>query len=214
MIDLDFAVQDVEIAPRSATPLLILKLRVGATAPVEHVMLHAQIRIEATHRDYAPAERERLSELFGAAKDWDRSLRGLLWTNASVTVPAFTDECVIDLPVGCSYDFNLAATKYFYGLAAGEVPLLLLFSGTIFFRNGEGDLQIGHVAQHKEAGYRLPVRTWRALMERYYSGSIPLSLSREVFAEVYRYKRRHSLASWDETVRLLLEKGQAEGTRP
>ena len=213
MIDLDFAVQGLEIAPRSATPLLIFKLRVGATAPVEHVTIQVQIRIEATHRDYAAAERERLSELFGAAADWDRSLRGLLWTNASVTVPAFTDDCVIDLPVGCSYDFSLAATKYFYGLKAGEVPLLLLFGGTIFFRNGEGDLQIGQIAQHKEASYRFPVGTWRALMERYYSGTVPLSLSREVFDEVYRYKRRHALASWDDTLRLLLEKKRAEGTR-
>ena len=204
MIDLDFAVQGVEIARRSATPLLIFKLRIGATAPVEHAIVQAQIRIEATHRDYAPAERERLSELFGAAADWDRSLRGLLWTTASASVPGFAEECTVDLPVPCSYDFEIAATKFLHGVQEGEVPLLLLFSGPVFFRNAEGDLQIGQIAHHKEAGYRLPVSLWQSVMAQHYPDRIWLRLERDLFEQVYEYKRRNGFPGFDQAMRALL----------
>ncbi len=134
-------------------------------------------------------------------------------TIASVTVPAFTDECVIDLPVGCSYDFNLAATKYFYGLEAGEFLCCCCSAARSSFATARATCRSVRSPNTRRPATVFPVGTWRALMERYYSGTVPLSLSREVFDEVYRFKRRHALASWDDTVRLLLEKGRAEGTR-
>jgi hypothetical protein len=60
----------------------------------------------------------------------------MLWTNTSVLVPAFAGATTIDLPVDCTFDFNVAATKYFAGMEEGEAPLLLLFSGTIFIYGG------------------------------------------------------------------------------
>jgi hypothetical protein len=213
VIDLDFAVAGVEIDRFSASPLLLFALRLTnptPAVPVENVMLRAQIRIEARQRPYGPREQERLGELFGAAADWDRTLRSLLWTHASASVPAFAEECTVLLPVPCSYDFHIAATKYFYGLESGEVPLLLLFSGTVFWRNSAGALQIGQIAHHKEASYHLPVRIWQAMMDHYYPDSVWLRVSRDLFEKLYRHKRRSGLASWEQTLESLLDMSHEE----
>ena len=54
------------------------------------------------------------------------------------------------LPVPCSYDLNIAATKYFYVLEEGEVPLLFLFSGTIFYAGADGRLQVQQISWNNE----------------------------------------------------------------
>ena len=57
------------------------------------------------------------------------------------------------LPVPLTYDFEVATAKYFHGLEDGEIPLLLLFSGTIFVKGETGLLgRAGPLAQ----GGRLP----------------------------------------------------------
>ena len=56
----------------------------------------------------------------------------MLWTHTAAVVSPFTDSIVVDLPVPCTFDFSVAATKYFYALEDGEAPLSLLFSGTVF----------------------------------------------------------------------------------
>jgi len=213
MIDLDFAVTCAEAARHSAAPLLVFKLQISngnPATPVEHVALQAQIRIEAAQRDYDANERGRLVELFGTAEDWDRGLRGLLWTTTSAAVPGFAEECNIELPVPCSYDFNIAATKFFHGVERGEVPLSLLFSGAIFFRNADGDLQIGQIPHHKEAGFRLPVSIWHAMMQHYYPDSLWLRIDRGMFEEIERYQRRNRLATVEEALRRLLAAPPAE----
>ena len=92
----------------------------------------------------------------------------MLWTHASVVVPPFTGTTVVDLPVPCSFDFNVAATKYFHALEDGEVPLCLLFSGTIFYSDDDGFLQVSQIPWEKEASFRLPVSVWKDMMELYY----------------------------------------------
>ena len=46
-------------------------------------------------------------------------------------VPGFEGTTVIDLPITCTYDFEVVAAKYLEALEDGEVPLLFLFSGTM-----------------------------------------------------------------------------------
>src|SRR5476649_1340537 len=170
MPDLDFVVEGAEIALHSVSPLLVFKLRVtnksvSNGSPVREeiasLALHCQIQIEATRRTYEPVDQARLSDLFGVPQRWSQTLRTLLWTHASAAVPSFTDTCTVDLPVPCTFDFNVAAANYFDALGDGEIPLMLQFSGTIFYRESDGTLQVARVPWHKEAAFRLPVATDR-----------------------------------------------------
>ena len=208
MIDLDFAVEDMRVERHSAAPLLMCALRVTnktAQTPVRNVMLRCQIRIEPTRRAYGGREHERLIELFGRRERWGETLRSLLWTHADVLIPGFDTECAIDLPVPCSYDFNIAATTYFDGLETGEAPLSLLFSGTIFRDDPDGRLQIEQIAWSKEAAYRLPVATWRAMMEHHYPNGLWLCLGRDVFEQLQRFKRARGHPTFDRALAALLE---------
>jgi len=216
MIDLDFAVQGARVEPYATSPLLLFELKVTNKAPaiqVQTLMLNCQIRIEPTRRQYGPGDHDRLKELFGEKRRWGETLQGFLWTHASAATSQFDSDCDIDLPVACSYDFNIAATKYFYGLEDGEAPLLLLFSGSVFYRDDDGRLQVCQIPWSKEAAFRLPVKTWQSMMDLYYPGSAWLCLRRDVLEELYRYKRQHGLPTFDEALERLLA-GQSGEVAP
>jgi hypothetical protein len=136
----------------------------------------------------------------------------MLWTHTSAVVPAFTGSTVVDLPVPCTYDFNLAAAKYFYALEGGEVPLCLLFSGTVFYAAGDGALQVAPIPWEKETTFRLPVRVWKDMMELYYPNSAWLCLRKDVFDRLYRYKSSRALPTWEQALENLLAAG--EGVKP
>src|SRR5262249_10101325 len=105
--------------------------------------------------------------------------------------------------VPCSGDLSLAATKYFYALEGGEVSLLFLFSGSVFYTDA-GRLQVIPIPWNQECTFRMPVRVWQALMEQHYPHTAWLSLGRDTIDQLYAYKRRHSLITWDETIEHLL----------
>jgi hypothetical protein len=216
MVDLDFTAEGAEVEPYAAAPTLLFKVRITNRTPsvtIRNVALLCQVRIEAARRNYAPADHERLVELFGETHRWSETLRSMLWTHASVQVPAFDADRIVSLPVECSYDFNIAATKYFYGLEGGEVPLVLLFSGTVFYRDAdEGSLQMDQISWSKETAYRLPVRLWQEMMDHYYPGSAWLRIDREVFDEIYRLKRKMGFTTWEQTLRSLLERQRETAT--
>ena len=167
-------------------------------------MLRCQIQIETTRRKYQSDEEARLRDLFGEPARWGQTLRAMLWTHASVVVPPFTGEITTDLPVACTYDFNVAATKYFYALEEGEIPLDFLFSGSVFYQDAEGALQVAPISWTEEARFRLPVPTWRRLMETYYPNSAFVQLRRDVFDRLYQYKMRHGIPTWEQAVERIL----------
>jgi hypothetical protein len=207
MPDLDFQIEGVEIVAQAASPLLALKLRVrnaDELEPIQTVALRCQIQIEAARRHYNGEEQGRLLDLFGQPQRWGRTLRPLLWTNTSLVVPPFTVSKVVDLQLPCTFDFNVAATKYFAGLEEGSVPLTLLFSGTIFYKTENGALQIAQIPWEKEARYSLPVRVWRELMEIYYRNTAWLCLRRDVFDRLSGYKTRRGLPTFEQTLERLL----------
>jgi hypothetical protein len=207
MPDLSFQVEGAEPLTFAETPLLIFKLRVAnrlAEEPIHSIMLRCQIQIEPTRRRYEPQEQARLLDLFGEPERWQRTVRSTLWTFTNVTVPPFTGNTLADLPVPCTFDFNVATTKYFYALAEGEIPLTLLFSGTVFYRANHGGLQVAQIPWEKEASYRLPVGVWQAMMDHYYPNSAWLSLRRDVFDQLYQYKLRRGLPTWEQALESLL----------
>ena len=126
------------------------------------------------------------------------------WTHASVAVGPFTDSILVDLPVPCTYDFNVAVTKYFYALEDGRVPVTLLFSGTMFHEGEDGALQVAQISWDKEAAFRLPVPVWKEMMERYYPNSAWLCLRKDVFDRLYQYKSRSGLPTWEQALESLL----------
>jgi hypothetical protein len=207
MPDLDFQVESAEAVAHAAAPLLVFKLRVAcadADERIHSIALRCQIQIEATRRQYNEREQERLLDLYGEPQRWGQTLRTMLWTHASVIVRPFTGSTLVDLPVPCTFDFNVAATKYFAGLEDGEVPLLMLFSGTIFYEAEDGALQVSQISWEKEAKYRLPVRVWREMMDFYYPNSVWLSLRRDVFDRLNQYKMRRGIPSWEQAFENLL----------
>jgi hypothetical protein len=207
MPDLTFRVEGVEVVPYAAAPLLAFRLAVRNAEPDERihsVVLRCQVRIEVTRRRYDPDEEERLRDLFGEPERWGQTLRAMLWTHTSAVLQPFAGETVTDLPVPCSYDFNLAATKYFYGLARGEVPLSFLFSGSIFFQDDADALQVWPVSWTKEAQFRLPVSTWQRLMDAYYPNLAFLQLRRDVYDRLYRYKVRNGIPTWEQALDAML----------
>jgi uncharacterized protein DUF6084 len=215
MPDLDFAVEGAEMVTFAVAPTLALKLRLtdSGEEPVHAVMLDCQVRIEAPRRRYVPAERERLGELFGDPSRWSQTLRSLLWTHASVNVPPFTGSVLVDLRLPCTYDFNVQVTKYFDSLEDGEVPLTLLFSGSIFFAAPGGALQVERVSWSKEAGYRLPVRVWRDVIDHYYPNTAWLNLHKDVFDRLAAYKARRGLPTWEQALEALLLNAEELRTR-
>lgn len=207
MPDLSFQVEGAEVTANSVTPLLALKLRLtnaDAEETIHTVALRCQIQLEATRRKYTAEDQERLRDLFGEASRWGQTLRTLLWTHANLVVPSFKGSTLIDLPVPCSFDFNVAATKYFDGLAEGEVPVCLQFSGTIFFASREGGLQVAPISWDKEARCRFPVKVWHDMMDRYYPNSAWLCLHKDAFDRLYQYKVQHGIPTWEEVLERII----------
>jgi hypothetical protein len=128
----------------------------------------------------------------------------MLWTQVNANVSSFKQETTIDLMVPCSFDFNVAATKYFASLQDGDVPLCLLFSGTIFYEGAEGRLQVEQIPWEKEANYRLPISVWRRMMEIYYPNEKWMSLRGDIFQRIAEYKRKRGLNTWEQTFESLL----------
>ena len=201
MPDLHFQVEDVFATPNAAVPQLTFKVRVTNSQPeaIHSIALRAQVQIEPVRRRYTPAEQERLKELFGEPERWSKSVHPLLWTNAGVNVTGFTTSTVIDIPVTCSFDFNVAITKYIYGLEDGALPVSLLFSGTVFHAGRMG-LQVAQIPWDREASYKLPVGVWKEMMDLHYPNTTWLCLQRDVFDRLAEYKARNNIATFDQAL--------------
>jgi len=205
MSELAFTIIDARVEPYAVIPTLLFRLQITESSGerIHAIALRSQIQVEPRQRRYSHNEEDLLIELFGAPDRWSGTLRSLLWTQASLMVPGFEGTSVIDLPITCTYDFEVVAAKYLEALEDGEVPLLFLFSGSIFAR-GQLGFSVEQVPWEKEAKYRMPVRLWRDLMDRYFPGSAWIRLRRDSFDALYRFKGRHALLTWDDAIETLL----------
>ena len=202
MPNLRFEVESVGSMRDSATPVLVFRLRVSNTPPEERIhsiSLNVQLQIQPGRRHYAPAEQSAMNELFGEPARWGTTLRPLFWTTASTTVPGFASSTTVDLRVPCTFDFNVAATKYFHGVQEGEIPVVLLFNGTVFYITGE-TVQVALIPWSQETSCRISAAVWKEMMARHYPDSTWLSLQHDAFERLYRYKVEHGLPTWEQTV--------------
>jgi Family of unknown function (DUF6084) len=201
MSELSMSVLGASVEQYAATPQLKLRVRITESTGIRiyAIALRAQVQIEPQRRKYLPGESDRLIELFGTPARYGDTLKPLLWMHAAQTVLAFTDETEFDIPVPCSYDFEVAAHKYLAALEDGEIPINLLFSGTVFVQ-AEDSIANEFVPWNCEARFRLPVATWRAAMDAFFPNSAWLRLSRDAFDELYRYKVAQGLPTWDKVI--------------
>ncbi|MGI9145571.1 MAG: DUF6084 family protein [Chloroflexota bacterium] len=205
MGDLSFECIDVRPERYAIAPLLLFKLRITELdgEPVHTIALRCQIRVEPRRRRYTPGEEGRLLDLFGEPSRWSETLNPFQFANVSHIVPAFVGSAEVDLPVPCTYDFDVAATKYFHGLESGEIPLLLLFSGTVFSHADNG-FSVQQIPWQHESAYRLPVSVWRELMDLHFPNSAWIRIRRDTLDALQRFKSTRALTSWDQALEELL----------
>jgi hypothetical protein len=205
--DLTFTIETAGVLAFAAAPHIVFKLRVRNDSPqtVHTLILRAQVQLDVSRRRYSADEQRRLADLFGPPSQWGETLRSMLWTNTSLVVPSFENSIAVDLQLPCTFDFNVAATKYFAGIEGGEVPVSFYFNGTIFYAGQDGVLRAAHLSWDKEASYRMPVQVWHELMDTYYPSVAWLSLRRDVFDRLYEYKVRHGLPTFEEALMNILE---------
>lgn len=206
MAELSIEVLDARPDPYAAVPTLLVRLGVTEPSgqPVHALALRAQIQIEPQRRRYSSEEEARLLELFGEQPQWGESLRPFLWTHVSTVLTGFTGRSETDLAVPCTYDFEVTAAKYLHSLGDGEIPINLLFSGTLFTRR-DGVVAVQPVPWHVEARYRLPVKVWRDLMDLYFPNSGWIRLRRETIDVLTRFKAERAIPTWDDAFELLLK---------
>jgi hypothetical protein len=205
MSDLSFRVLDVVADSYAATPQLLARIRVeeSSGAAIHAMAVRAQVMIEPQRRPYSEDESAGLLDQFGERPRWKDTLKPFLWTFASTMVKGFTGDIEFDLPIPCSYDFEVTASKYLHALSDGEVPIRLLFSGTVFSRGTTG-FSVEQISWSMEAEHKLPVAVWTELMDHFYPNSGWLRMDRETIAALVRYKGERGLTSWDEVVGKLL----------
>ncbi|MCX4744465.1 DUF6084 family protein [Kitasatospora sp. NBC_01287] len=210
MTELGFTCTQVRSDPYAAGPTLVFRLRITATggARVHALALRCQLRIEPARRPYGEAEGERLADLFGDRSRWGTTLNPIQFAQVSLLVPGFEGETEADLVVPCTYDLEVAASRYLRALEGGDVPLLLLFSGTAF--TGPGGFQVTPVPWDKEAVVRMPAKVWRDAMDQHFPGCGWLRLPGDLMDELLLYRSQRALPSWEATVRELLDRAPIE----
>jgi hypothetical protein len=213
MTSLHFEVVGARPEPHAAVPTIMLRLRVAEAdgGTVHALALRSQIRIEPQKRRYRPDEEARLYEIFGETPHWGDSLRPFLWTHVSTTIAGFNGSTEFDLPVECTYDFEVTGAKYLHALSDGEIPLVLLFSGTVFTR-GESGFAAEPIPWNLESTFPLPVAVWRGVMDLYFPNSGWLRISRDTLDRLQSFKAQRALPTWDQALeRLLKEAGVDDG---
>ena len=216
MPDLTYRVIGVSAEARGLTPLLHFRLAI-TNAPADElihaVILQAQIQIQSSQRSYSPREKLKLADLFGPPERWGQTLRNKLWAHSTVSVGEFEGTIETILPVPCTYDLNVAATKYFSALGGGTISLLFLFSGTVFYATADRRLQVERISWNKECVFQMPVSVWQEMMDRHYPNSAWIYLHRDVFERLVDYKRDQGLPTWEATLERLLPELQSSDPR-
>lgn len=205
--ELDFRIEDAYAQEYAAVPTIVFRLAVESLGghAVRSALLDTQIQIAARARPYDAEDADGLADIFGTPERWSTTLRTLLWTRTTRVVPAFEGATVVDLPVTCSYDLDVIASRYFGGLGNGGVPLEFLFSGSVFYSGAGGMLQTSRISWEKEATYSLPVAVWRETMDRHFPGTAWLRVSNQTYDRLSEERARRGEADFEGTLGALLE---------
>lgn len=201
-----FTILGAEVVKVAAAPTLKFNLAVTETLGWEvfTIALTIQIQIDPNQRTYDAETRAKLFELFGEPSRWAATTRSFPWATVFVLVPGFTDATTVDVPVANNFDLELAATKYFYSLPGGEVPITFHFSGSIYYKGEDGRIQIVQVPWDSATKFRLPVEMWKAMVDHYYPNTVWITLRRPTMEALMEYKAKEGLPTFDACVSKLL----------
>jgi len=218
MAELTFSCTQASASRYAATPTLSFKLTITESSGVRvhAIALRCQIRIEPHRRRYSAAEAQRLHDLFGDTSRWADTVKPIQLAMVSTMVPTFTSLTEIGLQVPCTYDLEVASARYLQGLDDGTIPLLFLFSGTVFTAPGGSatGFSVELIPWSSEAVYRMPVRVWREVVDLHFPGSAWLRCSRETLDALSAFKAEHALATWDATLAALLAQARGSSSSP
>ncbi|MGQ0464917.1 MAG: DUF6084 family protein [Sporichthyaceae bacterium] len=212
MAELRFDCRGVSADLYAAGPTLNFHLRIeeATGATVHAVALRVQLRIEPQKRRYDVAETAHLGDLFGEPTRWADTLRPLQFATVPAMVPGFVAGTDFDLPVPCTYDLEIAATTYFHALDDGAIPLVLLFSGSVFTK-GETGFAVHPISWRAETPCLVPIEVWRTMMDRFFPNCGWIRLTRDTLHALGVYKNTRAIATWEQTIVDLLAAAQIGG---
>jgi hypothetical protein len=205
MAELTFGCTEAHAARYAATPTLSFTLTITESTGVRihAIALRCQIRIEPHRRRYSPTEARRLNDLFGDTSRWADTVKPIQLATVSTMVPGFTSVTETELQVPCTYDLEVASARYLQALDDGTIPLLLLFSGTVFIAQGD-TFSVQLIPWSAEASYRMPAAVWQDVVDEHFPGSAWLRCTRETLDALSAFKAVHALPTWDATLGALL----------
>jgi Family of unknown function (DUF6084) len=203
---LEFTVLGAEPIEHSASPGVRFHLHISEPEgrDVYTIALSTQVMIDPARRAYDDGERERLVELFGAPERWGATTHSLQWARVESLVPSFTGSTTFAVEAPCTYDLEVASSKYFDSLGGGEVPLSFHFNGTVLYRGADDRLQVVLVPWSCSSRWRMPVEVWKRTIAAHYPGGGWIRLQRETLDALGRHKAQRGLHTFDDTVRDLL----------
>jgi hypothetical protein len=198
----EFAVVGVAPEPNAATPLLIFTVEVtdASGREIYTIAATAQIQLDADRRAYDPATRERLRDLFGEQERLPATAGALQIGRVDTLVPRFTGSGRFTIALPISADLEFAAARYLSSLPGGTAPLTFNFNGTIFYAGEHDRLQVTLVPWSCFARYRLPVPTWRNLIEQRYAGSGFVRLQPDTLDLLRRRRVERGLPTFDAAI--------------
>jgi hypothetical protein len=213
MADLVFGCTGASAERYAATPTLSFALTITESTgvPVHAIVLRCQIRIEPQRRRYSAAEARRLHDLFGDTSRWADTVKPIQLAIVTAMVPAFSALTEINVQMPCTYDLEVASARYLQALDDGTIPLLFLFSGTVFLAQGNG-YAVELVPWSSEAPYRMPVSVWQDVVNLHFPDSAWLRCRRETLDALSAFKSERALPTWDATLTALLAQAN-EGAR-
>lgn len=200
-----FRVVGARAEPHAAAPTVVFTVRMEdpTGGRIHAIALQAQLRIEPARRRHDADEAQLLDEVFGEPSRWGQTLKPLHWAEIARMVPAFEGSADIEIAVPCTYDLDVAASKYLHAMRAGHVPVLFLFRGTVFVETERG-FSVSMLPWDREASFDLPTATWRAAMDAFFPEQGWLRLHRDVLDALLVFKSTRALPSWDAVMRALL----------
>jgi hypothetical protein len=203
----EFEVVDVDHVERAVAPTLRFRITVtdASERPVYTIALSALITIEPAKRSYSPSERGRMLELFGEPERWGSTTENFRWAQADLLVPRFTGETTFELPVPCTYDHEVAASKYLGGLVDGHAPVRIHFNGTVFYEADDGRLQLLTIPWDCNARFAMPVAAWQRMIEAHYPFRRWMPLDAHTFDRLAALRAERGLPTFDATIDALLD---------